>query len=61
LIRSLLQTLSWAELLLIIHLNVLFPNDSTKDLADELDEFFRFMIWNGLSEEECEVISLDCV
>jgi len=40
-------------------LNSLFPEDSAstdsvEDLADELDEFFRFMIWNDLSGEEEE-------
>jgi len=39
--------------------NSLFPEDSTstdsdEDLAEELDEFFRFKIWNDLSEEEEE-------
>jgi len=37
-------------------LNSLFPEDSAstdsdEDLAKELDEFFRLMIWNNLSEE----------
>jgi hypothetical protein len=35
-------------------LNALFPEDSVstdsdEDLDEELDEFFRFMIWNDLS------------
>ena len=40
-----------------IPLNSLFPEDSTgsdEDLAEELDELFRFMIWNDLSGEEEE-------
>jgi len=42
-----------------IPLNSLFPEDSVstnsdEDLAEELDEFFRFMIWNELSGEEKE-------
>jgi hypothetical protein len=42
-----------------IPLNSLFPEDSVstdsdKDLAEELDEFFHFMIWNDLSREEEE-------
>ena len=42
-----------------IPLNSLFPEDSVstdsdEDLAEELDEFFRFMIWNDLSGEEEE-------
>ena len=40
-------------------MNSLFPEDSAstdsdEDLAEELDEFFRFMIWNDLSGEEEE-------
>ena len=40
-------------------MNSLFPedsisNDSDEDLTKELDEFFRFMIWNDLSGEEEE-------
>jgi hypothetical protein len=40
-------------------LNSLFPEDSAstdyyEDLAEELDEFFCFMIWNYLSGEEEE-------
>jgi len=40
-----------------IPLNSLFPDDSTstdsdEDLAEELEEFFRFMIWNDLSGKE---------
>ena len=40
-------------------LNLLFPEDSVstdsdEDLAEELDEFFRFMIWNDLSGEQEE-------
>jgi hypothetical protein len=37
-----------------ISLDSLFPEDSTdsdEDLAEELDEFFRFIIWNDLSGE----------
>jgi len=42
-----------------VSLNSLFPEDSVstdsdEDLAEELDEFFRFMIWNDLSGEEEE-------
>ena len=42
-----------------VPLNSLFPEDSAstdsdEDLAEELDEFFRFMIWNDLSGEEEE-------
>ena len=39
-----------------VPLNSLFLEDSvsTEDLAEELDEFFRFMIWNDLSGEEEE-------
>jgi len=42
-----------------VSLNSLFPedsafNDSDEDLAEELDECFRFMIWNDLSGEEEE-------
>jgi hypothetical protein len=42
-----------------VSLNSLFPEDSIsadsdEDLAEELDEFFRFMIWNDLSGEEEE-------
>ena len=42
-----------------IPLNSLFPEDSVstdsdEDLAEELDESFRFMIWNDLSGEEEE-------
>ena len=42
-----------------VPLNSLFPEDSAstdsdEDLAKELDEFFRFMIWNDLSGEEEE-------
>jgi len=42
-----------------VPLNSLFPedsafNDSDEDLAEELDECFRFMIWNDLSGEEEE-------
>jgi hypothetical protein len=40
-----------------IPLNSLFPLDSTdsdEDFAKELDEFFRFMIWNDLSREQEE-------
>ena len=37
-----------------VSLNLLFPEDSVandfdEDLAEELDEFFHFMIWNDLS------------
>jgi len=40
-----------------VSLNSLFLEDSVStdpddDLAEELDEFFRFMIWNDLSGEE---------
>ena len=40
-------------------MNSLFPEDSVstdsdENLAEELDEFFRFMIWNDLSGEEEE-------
>lgn len=37
-------------------MNVLFQDDSSDsaDVADELNEFFRFMVWNDLSEEEEE-------
>jgi len=40
-------------------LNSLFPGDSVstdsdEGLGEELDEFFRFMIWNDLSGEEEE-------
>ena len=38
----------------LIPLNSLLPEDSTEDLAEELDEFFRFMIWNDWSGEEEE-------
>jgi hypothetical protein len=44
-----------------IPLNSLFPEDSTdsdEDLAEELDEFFSFMIWNDLSGEEEEEKSI---
>ena len=39
-----------------VSLNSLFPEDSVstdsdEDLAEELDEFFDFMIWNDLSGE----------
>jgi hypothetical protein len=34
-----------------VSLNSLFPEDS---VSEELDEFFRFMIWNDLSGEEEE-------
>jgi hypothetical protein len=42
-----------------VPLNSLFPEDSVstdsdEDLAEELDEFFRSMIWNDLSGEEEE-------
>jgi len=42
-----------------VPLNSLFPEDSVstdsdEDLAEELQEFFRFMIWNDLWEEEEE-------
>ena len=42
-----------------VSLNSLLPEDSVsadsdEDLAEELDEFFRFMIWNDLSGEEEE-------
>ena len=42
-----------------VSLNSLFPEDSVstdsdEDLAEEFDEFFRFMIWNDLSGEEEE-------
>jgi len=42
-----------------VSLNSLFPEDSVstdsdEDLAEELDDFFRFMIWNDLSREEEE-------
>jgi len=42
-----------------VSLNSLFPEDSVstdsdEDLAEELDELFRFMIWNDLSGEEEE-------
>jgi len=42
-----------------VSLNSLFPEDSVstdsdEDLAEETDEFFRFMIWNDLSGEEEE-------
>jgi hypothetical protein len=40
-----------------IPLNSLFPEDTTdsdEDVADELDEFFLFMIWNDFSGEEEE-------
>jgi hypothetical protein len=42
-----------------VPLNSLFPGDSVstdsdEDLAEELDEFFPFMIWNDLSGEEEE-------
>ena len=43
-----------------IPLNSLFHEDSTdsdKDLAEELEEFFRFMIWNYISGEEEEAKS----
>jgi len=45
--------------LLLRSLNSLFPEDSVstdsdEDLAEELDEFFRFMIWNDPSGEEEE-------
>jgi len=32
-------------------------SDSNEDLAEELDEFFLFMIWNDLSGEEEEEYS----
>jgi len=40
-------------------LNLLFledsvSTDSDEDLAEELDEFFHFMIWNDLSGEDEE-------
>ena len=43
----------------LVSLNSLFPEDSVstdsdEDLAEELDEFFRFMIWNDPSGEEEE-------
>jgi len=43
-----------------IPLNPLFPEDSanSEDLAHELDEFFRLMILNDLSEEEEEEKSI---
>jgi hypothetical protein len=46
-----------------IPLNSLFPEDSAstdsdEDLAEELDEFFRFMIWNDLSGGEEEATDL---
>jgi len=42
-----------------VPLNSLFPEDSIstdsdEDLAEELDEFYRFKIWNDLSEEKEE-------
>jgi hypothetical protein len=42
-----------------VSLNSLFSmdsvsTDSDEDLDEELDEFFRFMIWNDLSGEEEE-------
>ena len=42
-----------------VSLNSLFPEDSVstdtdEDLAEDLDEFFRLMIWNDLSGEEEE-------
>ena len=42
-----------------VSLNSLFPEDSVstdsdEDLAEELDEFFRLMIWTDLSGEEEE-------
>ena len=42
-----------------VSLNLLFPEDSVstdsdEDLAEELDDFCRFMIWNDLSGEEEE-------
>jgi hypothetical protein len=39
-----------------VPLNSLFLEDSvsTEDLAEEFDEFFRFMIWNDLPGEEEE-------
>ena len=45
-----------------VSLNSLSPEDSVstdsdEDLAEELDEFFRFMIWNDLSGEEEEADS----
>jgi hypothetical protein len=46
-----------------VSLNLLFPEDSVstdsdEDLAEELDEFFRFMIWNDLSGEEKKKIQI---
>ena len=45
-----------------VPLNSLFPEDSVstdsdEDVAEELDKFFRFMIWNDLSGEEEEEYS----
>ena len=46
-----------------VSLNSLFPKDSVstdsvEDLAEELDEFFRFMIWNDLSENRKKKIQV---
>jgi hypothetical protein len=45
-----------------VQLNSLYPEDSVstdsdEDLDEELDKFFRFMIWNDLSGEEEEEYS----
>jgi len=46
-----------------VPLSSLFPEDcastdSDEDLAEELDEFFRFMIWNDLSENRKKKIQV---
>ena len=46
--------LSWAKQILKYSTHSIESDDSadSEDLANELDEFFRFIIWNDLSEEE---------